>query len=293
MRNFPDTRLDGRDIREVLPDEVLQQSGVKCGELDILDGSPPCAAFSELVRKNVRNEDRWNHQNEYSDTVQRTDDLFFEYVRLLKGTMPRAFVAENVGGLVKGVGLGYFKVILAQMQACGYRVAARLLDAQWLGVPQSRKRIIFVGIREDLQKDPVHPTPFPYAYTLREALRGLPSDAEAERAAFFVGYAIEPVWRRLAPGQHRNDKYFGLWRSSWDRHANAVTASSGIIGGASLAHPDEPRKFTVAELKRICSFPDDFVLEGSYQQQVERMGRAVPPLMMFAVAKCVTETIAA
>jgi site-specific DNA-cytosine methylase len=58
----------------------------------------------------------------------------------------------------------------AALKASGYRVKARLLDAQWLGVPQMRQRIIFVGVREDLQRDPVHPEPLRYRYSVRDAL---------------------------------------------------------------------------------------------------------------------------
>lgn len=283
--NFPDTRLDSRDVREV--------RGADIGSVDVLDGSPPCASFSELVRKNVRREERWGKENIYSETKQRTDDLFGEYVRLVGEIRPKAFVAENVAGFVKGAAKGKFLETLAALKGHGYRVRARMLDAQWLGVPQQRQRLILIGFREDLGVDPLHPEPFKFRYTLRDALEGLPPDPEAEKAASIVGYAIEPVWRNLSPGQHREDKYFGLWRGSWDRPANAVTATSGKVGGASLAHPDVPRKFTVAELKRICSFPDDFFLAGDYYQQVERMGRAVPPLMMFAVASEVARQLAA
>ncbi len=284
MRNFPTTPILSDDLRQVQPEQILELADLRRGELDVLDGSPPCSAFSELVRKNVTREERWGEDVKYSDTSQRTDDLFFEFVRLLDGLQPRAFVAENVRALVMGKAKAYFVEILARMKACGYRVTARMLDAQYLGVPQQRPRIIFVGVREDQPFEPEHPAPFRYRHTLREALAGLPPEPEAEAAASFEGYAIEKVWRGLSSGEHRKDKYFGLYRSSWARPANAVTASSGLIGGAALSHPDFPRKFTVAELKRICSFPDDFVLEGTYQQQVERMGRAVPPLMMKAIA---------
>src|SRR5690606_23891041 len=61
-----------------------------------------------------------------SDTVQRTDDLFFEFIRLLEGLKPRVFVAENVSGLVKGVAKGYFLEILAKLKACGYRVGVKV-----------------------------------------------------------------------------------------------------------------------------------------------------------------------
>lgn len=82
---------------------------------------------------------------------------------------PRAFVAENVKGLVIGQAKGYAKEILRRLRACGYRVACRLLDAQWLGTPQTRERAIFVGFHEDLGIEPVHPKPFPWRFTLRDA----------------------------------------------------------------------------------------------------------------------------
>jgi len=67
--------------------------------------------------------------------------------------------------------------------------------------------------------------------------------------------------------------------------------STAPAGSASVVHPTEKRKFSIAELKRICSFPDDFVLVGSYAQQWERMGRAVPPLMMQRIAQTVQTEI--
>ncbi len=126
---------------------------MKAGELDLFDGSPPCASFSTAGKR----EAGWGKVKDYSDTKQRTDDLFLEYVRLLRGLQPKVFVAENVSGLVKGVAKGYFLEILAALKASGYRVTCRVLDAQWLGVPQQRQRTIFVGVREDLGLDPVHP----------------------------------------------------------------------------------------------------------------------------------------
>ena len=72
-----------------------------------------------------------------------------------------------------------------------------------------------------------------------------------------------------------------------------MTAEGGNAGAASVTHPTERRKFSIAELRRVCAFPDDFVLTGSYSQQWERLGRAVPPVMMAAVAKVVRDEILA
>lgn len=164
--NHPETYLDTRDIRTVKPEEILEVLGLRAGDLDLFDGSPPCASFSTAGKR----EKHWGLNKKYSDSVQRTDDLFFEYARLVEGIQPKVFVAENVSGLVKGVAKGQFLDILARLKACGYRVSCRVLDAQWLGVPQARKRTIFIGVREDLGKDPVYPKPLPYRYTLRDAL---------------------------------------------------------------------------------------------------------------------------
>jgi hypothetical protein len=162
----PGTIVDGRDIREVDPLAVLKTLGLKPGDLDVLDGSPPCASFSTAGKRDAH----WGEAKKYSDKTQRTDDLFFEFVRFVRAMQPKVFVAENVSGLVKGVAKGYFLNILAAMKSCGYRVEARLLDAQWLGVPQARQRIIFVGVREDLGLAPAHPDPLPYRYSVREAI---------------------------------------------------------------------------------------------------------------------------
>src|SRR5262249_35052188 len=135
-------------------------------ELDLLDGSPPCASFSTAGKR----EKGWGQVKPYSDTRQRTDDLFFEYARLLRGLRPRVFVAENVSGLVRGTAKGYFLQILRELKACGSGVQARLLDAQWLGVPQVRRRVIFQGAREDLGREPAFPKPLPYRYAVADAL---------------------------------------------------------------------------------------------------------------------------
>ncbi len=349
--NHPETILDTRDIRKVEPKEILSTVGLKVGELDLLDGSPPCASFSTAGKR----EKHWGKAKKYSDTVQRVDDLFFEYVRLLNGLRPRVFVAENVSGLVKGVAKGYFLDILAKLKACGYRVGCKVLDAQWLGVPQARQRTIFIGVRDDLGKEPMFPKPLPYRYSLREALpwivRGKygpawrPADAPSPTVSAGMSYnpatshqglelvearitggtgaafdqkgqafdldqpcptvlgtkpnqfevdmsrfAIGKEWDKLRPGE-ASDKYFNLVRPDPDEPCPTICAAHGHPGVASVTHPTEKRKLTIAELKRICAFPDDFVLTGTYSQQWERLGRAVPPVMMLNIARTLRDEI--
>jgi DNA (cytosine-5)-methyltransferase 1 len=376
--NFPQTTIDPRDIREITGAEIMQATGLEVGELDILDGSPPCASFSTAGK---RSRD-WGKVKAYSETKQRTDDLFLEYVRLVRELRPKRFIAENVAGLVKGVGKGWFLDIYGALQEAGYRVGAQLLDAQWLGVPQARQRLFFVGVRNDLDAAPAFPKPLPYRYSVRDALpwitatggirstgfggdqlqpsslpaqtimaggghgmntsqfgvvatiehangwnghapqsiekpaltiqadrpvavmtkRG-PRSAEkpaptvmthnrrythgelsltVEPEADMTGYAVGDELRKLAPGA-QSDRYFQLVRAPLNGPSPTITVEGKKAHAASVAHPIERRKFSIAELRRICGFPDDFVLTGTYQQQWERLGRAVPPPMMAAL----------
>ena len=283
--NHKGTILDTRDIRKVQPQDILDAIGKKPGELDLMDGSPPCASFSTAGKR----EAGWGKVKKYSDTKQRTDDLFFEFTRLLTGIQPKVFVAENVAGLVKGTAKGYFLEILAALKACGYRVKCKVLDAQWLGVPQTRTRTIFIGVRNDLDSEPVHPAPLPYRYTVRDAL---PHIVAAEPESDISRYCIGREWDKLAPGE-QSDRYFNLVKAHPDKPVPTICSSHGSGGIASVTHPTEKRKFAIAELKRLCGFPDDFILTGSYAQQWERLGRAVPPVMMSHVAATVRDKILA
>lgn len=348
-RNHPNTILDTRDIRQIQAADILEATGLKAGELDVFDGSPPCASFSTAGKR----EKGWGKVKQYSDTKQRVDDLFFEYARLLRDLQPKVFVAENVSGLIKGTAKGYFLEILAALKACGYNVAAKVLDAQWLGVPQMRQRLIFIGVRNDLGIAPAHPKPLAYRYSVRDALpwitqiegangfnghafadangpcatvqqsRTLTVEARAyldKRGAFgndgditdqpaptvlsdSIGthwivepetdisrFAIGQAWDKLTPGK-QDGGFMRLSKPDCNTPSPTVTQMGGQSGAASVTHPTERRKFSIAELKRICAFPDDFELTGTYAQQWERLGRAVPPVMMQHIAETIRDEV--
>ena len=286
--NHPNSFLDPRDIRTIQPAEIFEAAGIAAGELDLLDGSPPCSAFSTVGKR----EGGWGEVKKYSDTEQRVDDLFFEYVRLLKGLQPKVFVAENVTGLVKGTAKGYFKIILAAMKESGYNVTCRVLDSRWLGVPQMRQRTIFIGTREDLGVLPVHPQPLSYCYTVGEAMGNVP--APSLFRPLTPGTRVHDYWEASKPGDQFNkiskerrgvDAFYSHIRMSPARQANTITQV------CAMYHWDEPRSLTIAELKRVSGFPDDFILTGSFNKQLERIGRAVPPVMMSHVASTVRSKI--
>src|SRR5207244_1177216 len=96
-----DAHVDARDVRKIQPSEILDQLGLFRRELDLFEGSPPCSSHSAAGI----GERGWGVEKAYSDTVQRTDDLFDEWIRLVRGLLPRAIVAENVPGMLTGASL--------------------------------------------------------------------------------------------------------------------------------------------------------------------------------------------
>lgn len=292
--NHPGTILDTRDIRQVQPEDILKAIGMKAGEIDLFDGSPPCCAFSTAGKR----EKGWGKEREYSDgKSQQIENLFYEYIRLLNGLQPKCFVAENVSGLVKGTAIGYFKEFLGQMKQCGYNVKAQLLNAKWLGVPQSRERLIFIGMRNDLNMEPVFPKPLKYWYSIREAFDGLEAN-EYERK-MLLQTAQKYAWGKIAEKMPIDPKrtisgeqitghgYFNLVRQPLDQPCGTLCQSHGGLSVCGSIHPLENRKYTIGELKRITSIPDDFILTGDYSQQYERLARMVPPVMMMHIAKTI------
>lgn len=269
--NHPSTILDTRDIRQVKPEDILKSTGLRVGDLDLFDGSPPCASFSTAGKR----EAGWGKVKTYSDTQQRTDDLFFEYARILKGLQPRTFVAENVSGLVKGTAKGYFIEILRTLKGCGYEVEAKVLDAQWLGVPQARQRLIFVGVRKDLGIKPTHPRPLPYRYSIKDVI-GVSGD---------ISLAADG----LLPDGRRG--FVQMWRST----AMPFPTIAATIGSKHYYLRDvgkRPiRRMNIVDCRAACSFPEDFELYGSLRAQWERLGRAVPPVMMMHIAAAVRDGV--
>lgn len=133
--NHQGTPVLHRDIATVTIEELLGLTGLQIGELDILDGSPPCTGFSTAGKR------------QFDDP---RNSLFKEFVRLLQGLQPKVFVMENVSGMVKGNMKHIFAIIMRELKASGYQVRCQLMNAMYFGVPQSRERVIFIGVRNDL-----------------------------------------------------------------------------------------------------------------------------------------------
>lgn len=324
--NYPNTPILTDDIRNITPSDLKQY--IPETGLDILDGSPPCASFSVAGAKDAM----WGQVKKYSDTKQRTDDLFYEFARILEGLQPKVFICENVKGLTQGTSkklLGSAQMDLFGehnnafyhvLSDCGYNVDYKVLNAKFFAVPQHRERLFIIGVRADLGQLPSFPKGQSEVVTLADALDE-PLSIKINRAAFgetsprmvdfndvcftVTGDGLGAT-RRYKVTRHGTNPLQSTWAqggvSTSDRIRASLVKSKEKPSPTILAIPrrgvgyveDETgaiTKLTIPELIRICGFPEDYVLTGSYSKQWERLGRSVPPLLMKAVAEHIYQTV--
>lgn len=258
---------------------------------DILLAGPPCQDFSSL----------WNHDG--AKTAR--GNLFREVARFLDQRQPKAFILENVPGLLSANHGEAWLLVRHALRAPSqflydgigprYEISAQLVDFADLGVPQHRQRLIVMGIRRDLGiRPPQIPKPFAgRPRTVRDVLDSVPIPEGA--ANHETGLDTPGVVERLkliAPGENYTSIPAGhrlavkglishvYRRLDPDRPSYTMIAGGG--GGTHGYHHIEPRRLSNRERARLQSFPDTFVFEGgpgrsSYPTVRRQIGNAVPP----------------
>jgi DNA (cytosine-5)-methyltransferase 1 len=320
--NFPETPLDTRDIREVTADVAsieafLARAGLRPGELDILNGSPPCCEFSNAGRGPSDQDEL----RPYSDTKQRgMATLILDFFKLAWYVRPRVVIGENVPSLASRYG-AFFQGALDTLRFADESHSRRLyfadsavLSASGFGVPQARPRLFFIGVRPDVAEAvgitqdrdvlALFPEPSDFPVTIRSALADLQqSDADIYpwcRSA--MTNSLGPLISRLPPNPPKllrphhvglpKGTRFSLVRCAWDLPAPTLAVMGQRPDALSGAiHPEADRKFTIPELKRLFGLPDDFILTGTMGQAAERICRMVPPRVMQAIAERVYDRV--
>ena len=205
-RNFPSTNVFEGDIADLTAEEALRVTALEPGELDVLDGSPPCQGFSTAGKR------------KFADTRNR---LFEEYIRMVEVFKPKMLVMENVSGLRKGKMKLIFAEMTRALKEAGYKVSCRELNASWYGVPQDRRRLIWVGVREDLAAEPGHPEPTVTVPVSAGRALGA-AEVQLERAWGERQRPFEPLKSKLAPTlgsmrrsriRLRNPDFENKWKS--------------------------------------------------------------------------------
>lgn len=280
------------DIKDITDDTILSIKNI-----DVIIGGPPCQGFSSANRQ----------EKELNDPRNK---LFYEYLRFIRILEPKIFVIENVKEiLTKDNGFAK-KRILELTEKMGYNVSVKVLDASNYGVPQVRRRAIFVGIKKDLcylfDFDNLKQVKKPV--TVYEAIGDI-CYPDLNMSNEFLKYAKDSDTLYNHNPRFPNDKVKerisyvpqgGNWRNVpeylWDtkrtnRHSSAykrlafdepsITIDTGHM---NYFHPVENRVPTVRESARLQSFPDSFIFCGNQSEQYRQVGNAVPPLLGKAIA---------
>ncbi len=315
--NYPDTPVDGSDIRKITRKNGQQgvldwfkSYGIKHGSYDILDGSPPCSTFSTSGVGEGKNETR---DVKYSDVTQdRIGYLIHEFVYLANCTQPKICILENVPNIAKS---DVFTNALSRLRRYGYKVNHKVLTASYYGVPQRRKRMFVVGIRPDvadkigLQDEADILSLYPQGSSYQPSVKDAIADVEVDKRErnliiseirkgtqyeVIRGIRKDPEHPARLLDTHIKFKnlYFNTYRCAWNAPAPTITQLGNQLGGrGGIFHPTEDRTFTIKELLRLTALPDDFKLTGTFNQRAERIGRCVPPLMTAALAASLYEKV--
>ena len=253
---------DNRDIREVKSSELP--------EFDILTGGFPCQSFS-IVAQNPK---RLGIKDEKGK-------LFFEMCRILNDRQPKAFVAENVKGILSANKGEAFPLIIKEFEQAGYNVVYKLVNAANYGVPQKRERVIIVGIRKDLKRQFV----FPEEPILAEE-NFVPLKSVIEQKVSEKYYFSE----RAVSGLKNANKNMNKGRAQdIEKPCNTVGSHLAKVSLNStdpvLLIKNRYRRFTPREVARIQSFPENYKLSYSESAQYRALGNAIAPLVMWYIAR--------
>ncbi len=259
--------------RDDLPSELY--------ELDVLDGSPPCSTFSMAGSR----EKAWGKKKVFREgqAKQTLDDLVFVYCDTIAKLRPRVCLLENVAGLVKGNARAYCRGIVERLTEAGYRVQVFLLNAAIMGVPQTRQRTYFIGVRNEFDWLPkltieVNEQPIKFGEVIDRSVQVQDlSDLQLK------------YWQRRKNG----DKSFSdvlmrdTKKASW---FNYTFAKSDAVCPTITAHDcqivfDYPRHLTPGEMLMVSSFPTDY--QATAKDVPFLTGMSVAPVQMAHIADAI------
>ncbi len=265
-----------RDIREASVKQELYDS-VADKHVHLIVGGFPCQGFSMAGHRVV---------------TDPRNSLYLEMLEIVKHIKPDFVVMENVEGLRSMLGGKVEAKIISDYKEAGYDINVTVLNSADYGVPQIRRRVIFIGNRHGLIN--YHPKPIysPDNYvTLGEGIKRFMSIPENKQINhIFTRHSdkmIEQI-KALPEGQSLYGNYSDAWKKSpWEKPSCTVKENHGGVN----IHPRLPRVLTPRELAALQSFPDDFIFKGSKKWQLVQIGNAVPALLGKAIGLAIMKAM--
>ena len=280
-KNFPQTVLDRRSIRDIPSEDIPDCDG--------LIGGPPCQSWSEA--------------GALRGIEDKRGQLFYEFIRILRDKKPKFFVAENVSGMLASRHSEALSNIKKLLKESGYNLSFSLLNASQYGVPQDRKRVFFVGIRSDLDKTYIFPNEILRKRHLRDAIWDLRETVIPAKEKNYTNGTDCLIDNH----EYMIGGFSSMFMSrnrvrDWDEFSYTIQAG----GRHAPLHPQAPkmkfiehnkrifepgfehlyRRLSIRECARIQTFPDSFKFYYKRLSEGYKMvGNAVPCNLAYCVAK--------
>lgn len=297
-KNHKNTSTILGDIRKVDPKDVKNILNPN-SKFSVVTAGVPCQGFSLSNRKRNKSDER--------------NFLFLEFIRFAEFLQPDAVILENVSGLAS-LNDGQFKNdISLAIKELGYHVHFKLLNAADYGVPQNRRRVFFIGVKDNVSwlfPDANYGTEKEKYNTVKDAIIGdLPSLKNNEESYVYSGQPVSKLQKYLRgknkilhnhkspnhPSETinkiRNTKQGKPMYENFKQRIrldNDLPSPTQVCGGIrpqfQFGHPSDPRGLTIRERARIQSFPDSYIFEGGTVQGRVQTGNAVPPLLAKSIA---------
>lgn len=309
QRNHTNTEVINEDVRNL----DIKSTFSKYKNITGVVGGPPCQGFSQKGQRKTL-EDQRNY-------------LFRYYLDVIEAVSPSFFMIENVPNIINANDGSIKKEIENKVESLGYKVSCEVVNAYHFGVPQKRKRAIFIGYKG--QKRLKIPTDNGKRVSVKDAIYDLPAIKSGEGVAFCsyekaISSAYQKKMRKGSNGIHnhiatkhsatalkrlklipkgggRNDLpkehltksvFSGTWtRLVEDEPSNTITTRFDTPSSGLFTHPYLNRCITVREAARLQSFPDSFIFYGTKGSQMKQVGNAVPPLLANEMAKFIKQNV--
>lgn len=276
-----------------------KKTGIEEGNIFLLAGGPPCQGFSiQRIGK----------------ALDKRNDLILKYARLIESIRPMFFLMENVPGLLGSRGRAIFENFLSTVREAGYFPYHKILNTEDFGLPQRRRRVFVVGIRNDLhRREFIFPSGAHKRMTVRDAIGDLPVPPDdgsdfpgltqhrkdrlsllnlSRIRALKPGQGMEYLPKRLLSACHKagadrigHRNVYG--RMSWDDVSPTITARFDSFTRGQFGHPIQDRSITLREGAILQTFPNDFLFVGTKVDVARQIGNAVPPKMGEIMGKCI------
>ena len=260
------------DLPLIMPIQELNKSDDlinKIGEIDILDGSPPCSTFSMAGNR----EKDWGKKRVFKegDYRQVLDTLFFDFIDLAEKLNPKVIIAENVKGMLAGNAKKYVKEVVKRLEGIGYITQVFLLNGSKMGLPQSRERVFFVANKKK---------------KINISFNERPISVKDIKEISFIGKKINgkktiDLWRKTAVGRNLSSATNGSHFSF--RKINPLKPFPTVVSSNHFLHWERPYFISDELLIKCSSFPRDYKFQ--YRPPSYILGMSVPPLMIHRLSK--------